>query len=391
MAELFTFEDAVDHLVDVFALKRNDGRHIALVKRAVLEGYRFMGSAADWSYLYTRHTFATNAPYSTGTIAYTEASRTVTLTGGTWPSNAEDFQIVFSAAPFTNVPYRIESRESDTTLTLHANMTPGQDIAAGTSYTLPRACYDLPSDFRQIGYLLDTVNQHQLQFVDPDVNEELNIFYYDSTDTPWQYTILPHVRNPSELGLWLTPPPASIRVYQFLYNRQPRSLRYERETDGTIAVTAGSPTVTGTGTAFAAGMVGSVLRIGTSTKAPSAAIGSPSADTIPYVEEHRIKDVTDATTLTLHDNVSASATAAKYTISDPIDMEPGAMLTAFLRKIEADYTRLSRSKPTERAERDKAFLFALTIAKESDTRTVTSMSRAYYDPFRRANIDRTEG
>jgi pilus assembly protein CpaC len=73
----------------------------------------------------------TNAPYSTGTIAYTQATRTVTLTGGTWPSWAQYGVLVIG-----NVLYRVAAKPTSTTLVLTAMSNPGVDVPAGAMFTL---------------------------------------------------------------------------------------------------------------------------------------------------------------------------------------------------------------------------------------------------------------
>jgi hypothetical protein len=53
----------------------------------------------------------------------------------------------------------------------------------------------------------------------------------------------------------------------------------------------------------------------------------------PYIYERRIDSITDSNTLVV-DSLIPALSGVRYEISDPIDVEPGAMFTAFLRCCE---------------------------------------------------------
>ena len=107
------------------------------------------GKAHDWSFLYKQDSISTEAPYSTGTIAFDYTGGThelqVTLSGGTWPSWAIEGEIEISGTD-----YGVATRVSDTVILLASNNNPGEDVAASTSYSLHKDDYDLPDDFGSI-------------------------------------------------------------------------------------------------------------------------------------------------------------------------------------------------------------------------------------------------
>lgn len=91
----------------------------------------------NWSFLRPAGSLTLAAPYTTGTIAI--ATGVVTLTGGTWPSNAADQELTVSGTT-----YAVASRDSGTQITL---TNAAATAAAGTSYSLSQDLYDLPDDF----------------------------------------------------------------------------------------------------------------------------------------------------------------------------------------------------------------------------------------------------
>jgi hypothetical protein len=93
-----------------------------------------------FSFLTIWGTLTTTAAYSTGTIAVTNGSATVTLTGGTFPSGAAGMVVIIRGRP-----YEISTRDSGTQLTLAQNF-PG-DSGTGLTYSVAQWDYDLPDNF----------------------------------------------------------------------------------------------------------------------------------------------------------------------------------------------------------------------------------------------------
>ena len=90
-----------------------------------------------WGFLQPENTISTVAPYATGTV--TISSGAVTLSGGTWPS--------WAAGAILNIEgayYNVTTRTDDTDIIIDDSSV---DADAGTSYSLARYAFDLPSDF----------------------------------------------------------------------------------------------------------------------------------------------------------------------------------------------------------------------------------------------------
>jgi hypothetical protein len=105
--------------------------------------------AHEWSFLYPVTTLTVNAEYNTGTIAYDHTGGAnelqVTLTTGTWPSWAASGKIKISG-----LKYDVNTRVSDSIITLTSSSNPGADVAASTAYTLTQEDYTLPDAFGSI-------------------------------------------------------------------------------------------------------------------------------------------------------------------------------------------------------------------------------------------------
>ena len=121
----------------------------ALATRIVNDGYRnFLdahyapGRSYQWSFLEPRYEMTLTAPYTTGTVAV--SSGTVTLTSATpWPAWAAQGQLVADSNT-----YKVDSRTNDTVIVLEDTSV---TITAGTSFELQRVTYDLPDDFAGFG------------------------------------------------------------------------------------------------------------------------------------------------------------------------------------------------------------------------------------------------
>jgi len=144
-------QTAVDHFLGV-------GSGTALETQAIERGMRMFYAppilpgdnfAHEWSFMKETAALTTRVSYSTGTIAYDHTGsaneREVTLTSGTWPSTAAGQRITIAGE--THI---VDTRVSDTILTLSSLANPGADIASGTSYALDSRNLDLPDDFGAI-------------------------------------------------------------------------------------------------------------------------------------------------------------------------------------------------------------------------------------------------
>lgn len=332
------------------------------IRAAISQAYHELPGRRTWSYFKRHSRLNLTAPYSTGTIEYVHTGgtyeRQLTLTDGTWPEWAIHGEVVIN-----DVPYRIDDRKSTAVVTLDPRVNPGADIAAETSYELVRTYYTLPNNFVSMG-IPSQQDWGELTYVASDV-WMLNYSQCNTTGTPTFYTIM---GDPSLLGnmaLYLFPAPSVADTLDFIYQARPRPLIQAgysaAECKGTVSTVADNTTITGFDTAFDDSMAGSIIRVSSNAKDPPTALDGYNV----RVDERTIISVPSATSLTVDTGLRESLTKVKYSISDPIDLEPG-LLAVFLRCVEKHLAILFDLKNSERIERN--YENAYILAAEQDSR-----------------------
>lgn len=231
-----------------------------------------------------------------------------------------------------------------------------------TTYTLYRDVYLLPADFVAADTAMYEENFGGLEF-SGDSSWLLEQRYSESSGTPRAYAITGDVRFPGRLVFRLSPYPDQAKTIDFVYTRRPRDLRTLSYEAGTVSNEAGGATVTGDGTEWTAAMAGSVLRMGTTRALPTSWIGAT-----PPAVEVRILEVVSPTELRVESPVAAAHSEVRYIISDPVDIEQGAMLNALLRGIEK-HLHIARSIK-EKPDAFAAYDMALREAQAADSRSV---------------------
>ena len=110
-------------------------------------------------------------------------------------------------------------------------------------------------------------------------------------------------------------------------------------------------------------MAGSIVRLSSTTADdPTGLVGAK-----PFAMERTIMSVESATTLTVDSTFTDTLSGVKYLISDPVDVDEGAMLTAFLRCCEKQVA-ISRNMKTK-ADSTQLYLEALIQGREADSRS----------------------
>lgn len=320
----YTYRDLIQHLVNTLQGVGFDQEQFR-IRQAIQEAYRQLIFAYNWKYLFKPESILLDAAYSTGTIAYTNSTRTVTLTDGTFPSWS-----IYGHIRIGNAFYQVDTNPTSTTVTLREDTTPGQDVASGTTYTLYQSRYPLPGDFRRMMQAATEGYTRQISWIPPDqwYSAERSI---PTSGVALYATIMGEPRLPGRMSVFVYPYPATAATIGFLMQRFARPLRisgYEGYNTGTISTSDGI-TITGSGTAFTSAMVGSALRIGTTSAVPDGIEGSS-----PYVEQSIIKSVASTTSLTVVPTLqTTSYTSVKYQITDPIDL-PTHLVTTLYRGAE---------------------------------------------------------
>ena len=325
------------------------------IRTAIHRAYDELTTIRDWSYYHVYGRVLLQAPYSTGTV-YVENGG-VTGTGTAWNTA---FGLSDTPSHFTlrvaDRNYQVTGYSSATSLSL----TPADgdiSVPAGSSYTLFRSIYDLPSDFRNMDEPSDEYNWWSGLYVTPDQAMKIERVS-NSSGEPFHWTI---IKDPASSGwaIKVVGYPTGTQTLDFTYRRTARPIRFSGHEaalrQGTIARPTNA-TVTGTGTAFSSAMVGSVLRIGDTTNIPG-----PIESLTPWVSESKITAVASATSLTT-DASGTVASTTKYLITDPIDLAPhmhGAMDSA------CDYW-LARIRGTGEDKAFQLYQRDLRLAMEQD-------------------------
>lgn len=346
--EVRTFFDAIAHL-DVYARGTGPAKVETSKRQAVLDAYDIVTTERHWRHFATKYRIFFDEPYSTGTIAYNHTTRTVTLTGGTFPTWAAHGHIKVG-----NVIAKVDQRTGDTTLILDDNENFQQAVTASTTYTLFRVTYPLPDDLRGIYEVLPEANWIRpcsASFLQMARNER---YWQRSSNPPLGYDVEP---DPTRLNGWqirLFGYPSEGKTFDNLYQRHARPLVYDgSETaakGGTNAATATtvscaqSTTVTASASTFEDDMAGSMLMFGQDgTYWPESR-----GDAKRYTEQARIKAVGGGASLTLYEATTKTHSAVNFRVSCPIDL-PVPLIPAFYRCCEWQL-EISRSGDTAKAE-----------------------------------------
>lgn len=357
---LTTYQDLIDHLSDYVGSATGDDT-IRFARRAAQDAYNHFPSIHNWSYLYSRGRVTTVAPQTLGTIAYTNSTLTVTLTSSTWPSWVLQGIIVLN-----NIPYSIATNPTSTTITLPPQNNPGADVAAGTTYTLYQDSYSLPIDFTQCDEIVNINQGLRLAFEHPSTWLTIQRIHRGPA-TPRLYCI---AGNPGYLGSMAArffPPPDAQYFMDFIYKRRPRPLSVVLVNTGTVSTTSGSLTITGAGTSWDSTMVGTSIRL--SQTGNNVVPTGPSGEN-PFFIERAVLAVASTTSLTVDADPAYTGSSLAYAISDPVDVEEGAMLNFLLRMCEKQMrvSRRIKSSPEEVADYQAAKMEAMEADNRSSAR-----------------------
>lgn len=318
-----TFDDAVQYGLQYLG-SGNAATNEAVVsaKRAAVQSLDTIATEAEWSYYLREARITTEAPYSTGTVQYVASTRALTLAGGTWPTWAASGLILIS-----DQWYEVESRDSDTVLTLRSGAAPTGDISTDTAFIIYQEQYDLPDDFAR---MMEPVvhRQNYLKILSPhEILVQRSIS--PSSGTPLFASITGKRTGRQGIVLRIWPMPSGNEVIHYLYRRHPSSPNVYQLSDGSVTTTAGSTTVTGTGTSWTSALVGCVLRIGTDS------INKPGSVVDPYPAQHEayIESVASATSLVLSSAPNFTAERRAYLISSAIDLDERVLGDLYERAI----------------------------------------------------------
>ena len=322
-----TYTDVIQHLVDYLGGNQHDATQRE-IRRAAISAYRELIDCYPWRSLHKLLAIYLQANHTTGTVSYDHtggsSERLWTFSSATLPTWAARGNLLVGSNS-----YRIQRRLSSSTLQSPEDFTPGADVAS-TTFELYQSEHLLPEDFRSLHVGMPTTTTATRRTSIADMAWMAR--QQGSSGSPWGYSVTADRFLPGRQSILLNPWPASADVFMGLYRYRPRELKYtgyaSRDRSGTASLSG--TTITGSGTAFESGQEGGIIRLSAnSTQYPSDQAGDN-----PFYFEGVVDKVSSTTSLTvLANDSSLTATAVKYTISDPISI-PQSMLNAYLRCCE---------------------------------------------------------
>lgn len=372
-ATIRTYRDAVDRLLDLFDIDPTE-RNKRMARSAVQTAYRELPQMARWSYFERHLAIRTSPPYSTGTVDYDHEGgaypRLVTLTGGAWPNWAAAGRLVIG-----KTKYDVARRLSDTQIQLGELSSPAADVPGPMAYSLERSQYELPLGFRSILRVYDLDRQRALQLTTPETIRDHTTLQQRTPSNAFMAAVVASGDTYGREALLLGPTPVSECPLDIYYETNPRPLWTEYDAGGTVSVTSGSATVTAAINAFKPEHVGAMFRLSAiATLEPTDETGSRITNACnPYIAQRRVIEYVSPTSILVDSPFTNTLAGVRYAISDPIDIEPSAMWTAFMRLAEAELAGLVRSEDVH-ARRATA-LKAVRLALEADQRQPMTSSR----------------
>ena len=370
MPNYFTYRDAIDHLIDVFSLDGKDVNEISRkLRRAVKESCNKLPTYHDWEFLQRMGMFTTTPMYTTGSVAYNATTREMTLTGGTWPTDA-----VYGSVSIGSKKYEVQRRVSNTVLIMDPTQGPPEDLAAGQTYRWVRTRYLLPYDVSDVMEITDIQLGSRITRV-----MAIDNFWHNEAwnivGNPTAFSLIQSRIIPGRWEVWLSSSPVDVRQYRFFYT--PRWAQTDVE-----EIKAGTVSITGQVATFSTAVlnnncVGAVLRVSSTSAIPTSDIGRydstakpPAVIYNPANSEHIILQVNSATEAIVHVAPASTVTTKGYTISSHIELNTEGMLELFYRILENQWNILSRADSKALMISDSSMRDSLRMAMAADARNV---------------------
>lgn len=218
-----TYQNAVDLIQTSIA----DSSDTNFVHACLDHAQQKVCRARRWPELMVDNTFFnTLAAYSTGTVAVTENSTTVTLTDGVWPTAVASSKYRFAlgnSAPW----YEVATRSSDTVILLKEAYI--GDTATGSDYLVYQSHYDLATAVDRVEEMWLHDTSQPVALINASTDQEVTEFlhYPSGPGTPTHfYSSARTTRGTRRVQLGPETPDDVFRV-EYTYRKKP--------TDGTFS------------------------------------------------------------------------------------------------------------------------------------------------------------
>lgn len=300
------------------------------LRKAIRTAMRGISSEMIWpnycDYMYLN----TNDEYTTGTITYTAATRTVVLTGGSWPSWADLGSLIIDTQHA-----RVQKVIDSTTLTIMADDEITADYTG--TYTLYQYRYRLNTN--HIIYKIGKIQVDEAgycEYMPPSIFEtDARRRYLSSSGTPRYFTINRDFKNTGQTILSIWPYSTTERRLRFGYVRHPNDIKVWSYEVGQVTTVAGAA-VTGTNTVFSSVHEGCLLRTGSDqVNAPTDQDGM-----YPFVDEAVIDTVTDAENIVMAESMTTAQTTVAYVVSSIVDIDSFTQQELLLYRARLELAKL---------------------------------------------------
>lgn len=332
-----------------------DPESVSDIRAAIRQAMRMVSAEHTWPYYQGYLHLDTEEEYTTGTIAYVASTRTVTLTGGTWPSWAEQGVVLVDT-----FHARVDVVSSSTVLTVIADDAPTEDFTG--DFTIYQYQFTLPTDenIYKVGKIqIDQSNW--LDYIAPGLFEtDVRRQYLTTGGRPRWFTISRDRRNTGQRLLSLWPYPTTVLRCRMAYVRHPRDILTWEYNTGQVATTASSTNVTGTETVFTTTHEGCMLR----TYSDRLNVPTSVDGRYPPVDEEVIEYVSSGTILTTATALTTTTSEpVAFSISDIIDADNSAMLDVIIYAARLEMCKLRRQDPKLQQAYMVDYQTALYLAK----------------------------
>ncbi len=303
----------------------------AKVRTAVLNGWAELMSLRQWSYFHRLGTIIVRTGQDDGTIDFDYATRQITLTDSTWPSDVTSQHIQIS-----NNWYPIYRRVSSTVIELWEGNTPADDIS-DSQYYLQQVIYPLPYEVGDIVQILEGQQNIRMQRLNLLETHQIFEGFAWSTALPTTYALIADSQNPNRWCLWLPSKIATDTELQYVYVARKPPIVLVRESAGTVTVASGVATFTD---AVVSDLwEGAVLRLGTTdTSQPTGMFGDMPGNQMYFEQSTEVKVLKKLSSTTCRiSDTTAAATDVAYVASTHIDVADGPMTILLQRLVEDQY------------------------------------------------------
>jgi hypothetical protein len=325
----------------------------------------------EWAYFHRMGTLLTYAGQTTGTVDFSVSTRQVTLTGGTWPTNATSRHIRLN-----DNWYPIYKRTSSTVIELYAGKHPVENLD-DESYLIQQVVYPLPQDVGDVLQVIEGIQNIQMLRLNLVEAFQLQEGLAWSPMLPTSYALVADSNNPQCWNMWIPTEQTQDVVLQYMYKaRRPNDV-LTRESRGTVTVASGVATFSEeVVTALWAG-ANVLLRIANNdTQTPTGNWGDTQAGDIRYnrdCTEVRVVERLTSTTCRVS-NATLAVTGVSYTASSLIDTADATMEILVARLAEDEYGAKPVGNHSEMLTSKTRLAAAYLEAKSADARRVRPKS-----------------